>query len=835
MLLLVFIVTIQSAAQNREGVVRVACVGNSITYGAGIENRERDSYPAVLGQLLGADYDVRNFGYSARTMLMKGDYPYMKETMYKDALDFNPDIVVIKLGTNDTKPQNWKYHKSFANDMQSMISAFKSLPSKPRILLCYPAKVYKLQWGINDSIIMNGVIPVINKLAKKNNLEIIDLHTATDGMSENFPDAVHPNPVGAHKMAEVVYKHITGKEATAEMQRFPGLKSKWNGCDRYDFKFKGRDAIVVVPSKAAKGNPWIFRPAFFDAFPSVDKALLERGFHVAYLDVTYLYGSPYSCGLISDFYSDLVTNYHLSDKVTVEGFSRGGLSSLVWASQNSDKIACIYLDAPVCDVFSWPYTNDKKAWGDLLNSWDLTEKEALKDFKGNPINLAKTIAESGIPILCVCGDSDKSVPFDRNFNVFRSRYISNGGGPIELIIKEGVDHHPHSLENPEPIVDFVLRYQQCYEPYLHYNVRGSLSNSFSIFENERHARVAFLGGSITEMKGWRDMVKQQLRQRFPYTRFEWVDAGISSTGSTPGAFRLQHDVLSKGKVDLLFIDESVNDCVNGFTPEEQVRGVEGVIRHALSDNPYMDIVMLHFIHDDCLPSVLKGSLPDAIFNHERVANHYNVPSVNLCKEIGERLRDGEFSYEEFGGTHPNPFGHKYYAAAIARLFDKMWRGIIPDGKLIKHDIPEKSLDQFSYVQGDFGDICNAVLNKGWRFVENWHPTNNVEKRAGFVDVPMLEAYRPGDKLTFDFIGRAIGIFCLCGPSAGILEYSVDNAPFKAVDTYTEWSAQLYLPWVYMLETELKDGKHRLVLRISKDKNPESQGTECQIRNFVINK
>ena len=108
------------------------------------------------------------------------------------------------------------------------------------------------------------------------------------------------------------------------------------------------------------------------------------------------------------------------------------------------------------------------------------------------------------------------------------------------------------------------------------------------------------------------------------------------------------------------------------------------------------------------------------------------------------------------------------------------------------------------------------------------------KRNGFVDVPMLEATRPGDRLTLDFRGKAIGIFCVSGPSAGILEYSVDGAPFKELDTFTEWSHNLYIPWVYMLETELKDTDHKLVLRISKKKNPASQGTECQIRNFVVN-
>lgn len=609
-------------------------------------------------------------------------------------------------------------------------------------------------------------------------------------------------------------------------------KSEWNGCDRYDFTFKDRQATVVVPKKAAKGTPWIWRPAFFDAFPSVDKALLEKGFHIVYYDVTHLYGSPRAVSLGTEFYKDITDRYGLSPKVTLEGFSRGGLFAFNWAAQNTDKVACIYVDAPVCNVFSWPGRKNATLWNDLLKEWNLTDAE-MEHFKGNPIDNLAPIAAVGIPIISVCGDSDQTVPYKENMDVVRSRYLA-AGAPVEVILKKGCDHHPHSLENPEPVVDFILRQQPEYEKYLHYTLRGSLQNSFRKFEKERRARVAFLGGSITEMNGWRNMVEQQLQQRFPYTQFEWVEAGIGSTGTTPGSFRLQHDILSKGKIDLLFVEAAVNDDTNGFSALEQVRGMEGEVRHALESNPEMDIVMLHFIYDPFIPLIARRQMPDVILNHERVANHYLIPSVNLCQEIGERMQDGEFTWDDFGGTHPKPFGHKFYAAAIGHLFDEMWKGVSPEGPIVAHEIPVKPLDTYSYYNGDFIALEKARLNKGWKLVGNWHPDNKTEKRNGFVDVPMLEATRPDDRLTLDFRGKAIGIFCVSGPSAGILEYSVDGAPFKELDTFTQWSHNLYIPWVYMLETELEDTDHKLVLRISKKKNPASLGTECQIRNFVVN-
>ncbi len=193
----------------RKDAVRVACIGNSITFGAGIKNRSRDSYPSVLARMLGDSYWVKNFGVSARTMLNKGDHPYMNEPAYKNALAFNPNIVVIKLGTNDSKSFNWKYKADFMKDAQTMIDAFKGLPSQPKIYLCYPSKAYLTGDGINDDIISKEIIPMIKKLAKKNNLFVIDLHTAMDGMPELFPDRIHPNEKGAQVMAKAVYQSIS--------------------------------------------------------------------------------------------------------------------------------------------------------------------------------------------------------------------------------------------------------------------------------------------------------------------------------------------------------------------------------------------------------------------------------------------------------------------------------------------------------------------------------------------------------------------------------------------------------------------------------------------------
>lgn len=833
-LFLLFIAVQYVAAQKK--VIKIACIGNSITYGVGTRNPAKDSYPAVLGQMLGDGYEVRNFGVSARTMLMKGDNPYMKEERYRQALDYNPDIVTIKLGTNDTKPQNWRYKSDFKKDMETMIRTLRALPSKPEIYLCYPIPAYAVQWGINDSIIVHGVMPVINRLAAKYGLKVIDLHTPLTGMKECFADNVHPNEKAAVRIAQAIYRQLTGEEPPAHVsQPFPGLKGKWKGFDQYTFAYQDREAIVVCPKHAATGNPWIWRPAFFGAFASVDEELLRRGFHVAYYDLTHLYGSPRARKFGTDFYWNMVRMYGLSPKVTLEGFSRGGLFAYNWAADHPDKVACIYVDAPVCNVFSWPGRSPENAglWKGLLEEWGLADDQ-MNSFSGNPIDRLKPLADAGIPVICVCGDSDKVVPFSENSAIVRQRYTAMGA-PFELILKPGVDHHPHSLSDPAPVVDFIIRHQPGYEAKQCYTLRGDYRNSYQMFEKERVGTVAFLGGSITEMKGWRDMICEDLKQRFPYTKFTFIDAGIPSTGSTPGAFRLADDVLSKAKVDLLFVEAAVNDDTNGFNAIEQVRGMEGIVRHALLSNPSMDIMMLHFIYDPFIPKLDGGQMPDVILNHERVANHYLIPSVNLATEIAARMREGEFNWEQFGGTHPKPLGHAYYAATINKVLDEMYASCVAAGTAVKpHVLPAVPLDGYSYTNGKLVDIRQAHINKGWQLVPSWTPRLIAETRPGFVDVPMLETDRPGAKLTLDFEGTAVGIFCVSGPAAGILEYSIDGAPFKKLDTFTAWSGGLYIPWVYMFDTELPKGKHRLMLRMSKDHHPQSKGTACQIRQFVVN-
>ena len=191
--------------------IRVACIGDSITFGHGIRDRNKNSFPAQLGTMLGKEYEVKNFGVNASTLLKKGNKPYWKLNQFKAAQADQPDIVIIKLGTNDTKPRNWIHKAEFEPDYIEMVKVFQSLESKPDVWVCYPVPIFPKRWGINDKAIKGEVIPLVDNVAKKTGAHVIDLYAPLAGKPELVPDKVHPNAAGAKVIAETIFAAITGK------------------------------------------------------------------------------------------------------------------------------------------------------------------------------------------------------------------------------------------------------------------------------------------------------------------------------------------------------------------------------------------------------------------------------------------------------------------------------------------------------------------------------------------------------------------------------------------------------------------------------------------------
>ena len=193
-----------------EQAIRVACVGDSITYGARIPNRATNSYPAQLGVLLGTNYAVRNFGVNGAALLKHADMPYWKTKSFAASHTFKPDTVVINLGANDAAVYNWIYKYEFVKDYVELVRSFQA-NGTATVWICYPAPTYPGPYDFTEPVVVNEIIPMIDEIARQTGAKIIDLHQPLLGKAKLFPDTVHPNAEGARLMAAAVFAAISAK------------------------------------------------------------------------------------------------------------------------------------------------------------------------------------------------------------------------------------------------------------------------------------------------------------------------------------------------------------------------------------------------------------------------------------------------------------------------------------------------------------------------------------------------------------------------------------------------------------------------------------------------
>lgn len=186
------------------GIIRLACVGDSLT-------ANEDGWPVHLDRMLDARWDVRNFGQGGATALATGDHPYATLKL-AEVLAYQPDVVVILLGTNDSKPRHWHYQKEFERDYGQMIEDLRALPSRPRIWVCLPPPAFPGQWGIDEDRIQE-MLPVLRRMAQRRGVPVIDLHSPLMDWGDHFPDQVHPDARASAEMARHIHRALIGREA----------------------------------------------------------------------------------------------------------------------------------------------------------------------------------------------------------------------------------------------------------------------------------------------------------------------------------------------------------------------------------------------------------------------------------------------------------------------------------------------------------------------------------------------------------------------------------------------------------------------------------------------
>jgi len=247
----------------------------------------------------------------------------------------------------------------------------------------------------------------------------------------------------------------------------------------------------------------------------------------------------------------------------------------------------------------------------------------------------------------------------------------------------------------------------------------------------------------------------------------------------------------------------------------------------------MDIVITFFVNPGMLAQLQASQTPLSMRAYGDVARHYQVSTIHLAKEVAEQITAGKITWEQFGGTHPKPFGNRICADMIEQLLDRAWSATLPkDAQPVPHATPECPLDSLHYGNGRFVDVKQATLKSGWEIkTPDWKSLPG-SKRSRFTSIPMLCADQPGAELTLKFTGTTIGTYVVAGPDAGILEARVDDGDFRSVNLYHRFSKGLHYPRTVILGTDLPLGEHVLTLRVSKDS--ESGGHAARIMKFAVN-
>ncbi len=613
---------------------KIACVGNSITYGYGVANREMNSYPSQLQCYLGSNYIVENFGVSGATATSTSSIPYIKTSNYKKSLDFAPDIVFIKLGANDSKSVNMLNYGNFKSDYGTLIDSYKSLATKPRIILVTPLKCYLTdEKNIYDPRIQAKITPAIEQLAYEKGVEVFDGYSlfGKDHQFELMPDKLHPSSIGAGILAMNFDRYITSKRDWS-FNIFNNLKG---GTDFNFYGFKGKEFDqegvkfkVVQPKIANKKHSWVIRARFWGHEPQLDKKLLELGFHIVYCDVENLYGSPIAVDRWTKFYKTMTSN-GLNSKVVLEGMSRGGLIVYNWAVDNLKRVSAIYADAPVLDLKSWPmgegeYAGSESDTEHMLKSYNMTSRDEMLAYKSNPIDHAKKIAKSKISIIHVVGAADNIVPVKENTDIFADR-LRKAGSDMTIISKPNVGHHPHSLATPEPIVRSILKAEGLYENHCIKPIRGNeyrsgagwiggsdwnnVSDDITTTLKNKSVDILMLGNSITQGAS-KD--RKLVTHKFPHILAEsfkeltWESAGISGDRTQHLLWRIQNGGYNLATPKYVTIAIGVNNLLSGNDDVTSTYdGIIAVTDAALKEFPESKIILFGL-----LPTSANNKLTD---------------------------------------------------------------------------------------------------------------------------------------------------------------------------------------------------------------------------------
>ncbi len=247
------------------------------------------------------------------------------------------------------------------------------------------------------------------------------------------------------------------------MKQFDGtsIEEIWHGFSTQIGELFGREYVVVSPKKGTENGKWALKTEYFGAFPALEIALLERGFHVAHIKTKTRWCLDEDTEAQAEFVDFVHREYGLSETCVPVGMSCGGMQGIYLAGKHPEKVSCMYLDAPVVNFLSCPFGLGKSHLVDRITEEFVQARGlSLRDmlsFRQHPQDYIPALLKHKIPIALVSGDSDSLVPFEENGKLLKDAY-EKAACPIEVHIKPGADHHPHGLSDPAPLVWFIEKY-----------------------------------------------------------------------------------------------------------------------------------------------------------------------------------------------------------------------------------------------------------------------------------------------------------------------------------------------------------------------------------------
>lgn len=599
--LIIILVALVCMSAKEDKVIKIACIGDSITYGARIDNREQNSYPAQLATMLGEDYIVENFGVSSTTMLRNSDKPYIATPQYQQVFEFKPDIIYICLGTNDSKGPYQDILPEFKDDYKATIKELQDKMPNVKIVLMTPIQAYNEvgRMKIDKQVIKDSIVPMVKEIAFEQGLEIIDMQPMFGEYKEDLmPDQVHPSAAGATLMALRINEFTKYKKENKAYTFDSELTEHTNfhGYKCYDFNFEGRNAKIVEPKIVAPGKTWVWRTGLWGEAPQVDVALLERGFHVVYLDTEDLFGSDTAVEKWEQFYSYL-TKKGLSKQCAIEALGSGALVAYNYAARNPKTVSVIYADSPVLSANAWNFkaNKDKNIREKLEKAYNVRSRLETIKYGNDPLDNTDQIANAGFDILHIYANTDSEAPADENTKAFAEK-VQLSGGNITVIEKKDEDAdsygfnflHPRGLVYPDPAVRQILQstnllINAAAVPTPGYRNRGKfawydIADEITDFASNNKYDILLLGNSITHsFASDRKMIssnagKAPMDNAFP--NHKWLSAGISADRTQHLLHRILYDGYEACQPKYVIITIGINNFnYDRSTVEETIDGI----------------------------------------------------------------------------------------------------------------------------------------------------------------------------------------------------------------------------------------------------------------------